>query len=176
MHPFFFYCLVGLGTLAGVVVLISVIGAFLPRTHQVSRSLPLKQTPETIWQVISDFPSEVSWHPGVLKVERMPDRNGHEVWRETYKGGYPIQLETIETVPPRRLVRSIADEQGPFSGRWEFDIAPVESGSRVTLIEYGEVGNPFFRFMARMFMNPAHSLELYLKALAAKFGEPPAVE
>jgi hypothetical protein len=175
MHPFFFYVLVAVGTIVGVVVLLTAIGMFLPRSHQVARSLPLKQTPEVIWQVVSDFPNEVNWHPGVLKVERMPDKNGHEVWRETYKGGYPIQLETLEAVSPRRLVRSIADEKGPFSGRWEFDIAPLEAGSRVTIIEYGDVPNPFFRFMACLFMNPAQYLEIYLKALAAKFNEPAAV-
>jgi hypothetical protein len=175
MHPFIFYALIALGTLVGVVALIAIIGMFMPRSHQVARSLPLKQTPEAIWQVISDFPNEVSWHPGVLKVERMPDKNGHEVWHETYKGGYAIKLETLEATPPRRLVRSIADEGGPFSGRWEFDIAPVESGSRITIIEYGDVSNPFFRFMARMFMNPAQYLELYLRSLAAKFNEPAAV-
>src|SRR5207249_645159 len=114
------------------------------------------------WQVIADFPGEPAWHQGVEKVERMPDKNGHEVWRETFAGGYPMQLETVEATAPRRLVRAIADERGPFTGRWEFDVAPIETGSRVTIIEHGEIANPFFRFMARMFMNPATYLDIYL--------------
>ena len=43
--------------------------------------------------------------------------------------------------------------------------------SRVTIIEYGEIANPFFRFMARLFMKPAIYLEIYLTALAEKFAE-----
>ncbi len=176
MGDFLHYALIVLGTLAGIIGLIMVLGLFLPRTHQVSRSLALKQPPEALWQVITDYSAVPSWHRGVLKVERMADRNGHEVWRETYKGGYPIQLETLEAVPPRRLVRSIADEKGPFRGRWEFDLAPIETGSCLTIIEFGDIPNPFFRFMARLFMNPAMYLEIYLKALAKKFGETAVIE
>jgi len=98
------------------------------------------------------------------------------VWRETFVGGYPMRLETVEAAPPRRLVRAIADEKGPFAGRWEIDVAPIDTGCRVTIIEYGDVANPFFRFMARLFMNPAMYLEIYLKALAGKFGEPAVIE
>ena len=42
----------------------------------------------------------------------------------------------------------------------------------VTIIERGEIPNPYIRFIFRTFMNPAVHLEKYLKALAAKFGEP----
>ena len=67
-----------------------------------------------------------------------------------------------------RLVPTFA-LKGPFRGRWEFDIVPREHGSTITITEHGEIPNPFFRFMARMFMDPAMYLELYLKALAKKF-------
>jgi len=161
--------------LAGTLILITVIGLFLPKAHQVARSTSLKAAPEAIWRVITDFAKVPAWHAGVEKVERLPDSNGHEVWRETFAGGYLMRLETLEVIAPRRLVRAITDETGPFSGRWEFDIAAAETGSRVTLTEYGEIANPFFRFMARLFMNPAMYVEIYLQALAGKFNEPAAV-
>jgi hypothetical protein len=162
--------------LAGVFALILLVGSFLPRAHCVARALPTRQSPAALWQAISNIAGVPDWHPEVLRVERLPDRNGREVWRETYKGNYPLQLETVEATPPRRLVRSIADEKGPFHGRWEFEIAPTGDGSRLTITEHGEIPNPFFRFMARLFMNPAVYLEMYLKALAAKFGEAAALE
>jgi uncharacterized protein YndB with AHSA1/START domain len=170
------YTLIGVGILAGILALIALVGLLLPKSHQVSRSVALKQTPDAVWQVISDFPNEPTWHGGIERVERLPDKDGHEVWRETFSGGYPMQLETLEAVPPRRLVRAIADERGPFTGRWEFDVAPIETGCRVTIIEYGDVANPFFRVMARLFMHPAIYIEIYLKALAGKFNEQTPIE
>jgi hypothetical protein len=164
------------GVLAGLILLIALAGLFFKKAHVVGRSLALQQTPETIWQTISDFPNQPNWCGLVTKAERQPDQNGQEVWRETYTGNYPILLRTTEAVPPTRLVRTIADEKGPFRGRWEFDIAPKDQGCTVTITEHGEIPNPFFRFMARMFMDPAMYLELYLKALAKKFNETGVLE
>ena len=175
MADVLYYTLIAVGVLAGILALIAILGLFLPKSHQVARSITLKAAPEVIWRVVTDFPSVTTWHAGVEKVERLADENGHEIWRETFAGGYPMRLETLEAIAPRRLVRAITDETGPFAGRWEFDIAPIENGSRLTLTEYGEIANPFFRCMARLFMNPAMYVEIYLKALAGKFKEPTIV-
>jgi hypothetical protein len=176
MGDIIFWVLIGFGVLLGLMGLMFVAGLFVARTHTVARALKLKQSPEAVWQVISDFSGQPGWHALVVKVARLDDKDGHEVWRETYQGNYPLKLETLESQPPRRLVRSIQDEKGPFQGRWEYDITPLEAGSQLTITEHGDIANPFFRFMARMFLDPAKYLEMYLKALAAKFGEPAAVE
>jgi uncharacterized protein YndB with AHSA1/START domain len=176
MPDILIWMLIALGVLAGVLALLALAGCFLPSTHIVARTLPTKQTPEVLWQALTDYAAVPSWHPEVQRVERLPDRNGREVWRETYKGNYPLQLETVEAEAPRRLVRAIADEQGPFQGRWEFEISPQETGSRLRITEVGVIRNPFFRLMAWLFMNPAVYLEMYLRALAAKFGEPAELE
>ena len=39
---------------------------------------------------------------GVKTVERLPDRNGNEVWRETDQRGYPMLLETVPPFFPCR--------------------------------------------------------------------------
>jgi uncharacterized protein YndB with AHSA1/START domain len=165
------WVLIAAGVLVGLFVLIVLIGSLLARRHVVSRSLTTARSVEDVWQIITDYPAVTSWHKGVLSVERLPDRNGRAVWRETYKGNYGIQLEDAEVVPPHRLVRRIVDEHGPFSGWWEFDVSPVEGGGcRLRITERGEIPNPFFRFMGRLLMNPAMYLVLYLKALAGKLG------
>ena len=164
------------GVLVGLLVPILVTGMLLPKAHVVSRSLNIHAPPEKIWQVISDFQSVPTWHPGVIRAERLPDRDGREVWRETYKGGHPIKLETTELLPPRRLVRSMADANGPFTGQWEFELTPADEGCRLTITEKGEVARPLSRLVFRWFMSPAMYLEKYLKALAAKFGGAAVVE
>ncbi len=167
--------LIVLGSVAGVLALVALFGCFLPRGHVAARTLKSKKPPEEVWNVLCDYAAVPRWHPEVKKVERLPDKNGHDVWRETDKRGYGVQLETVEAVAPRRLVRAIADENGPFTGQWEFDIAAAEDGSRVTLTERGQIANPFFRVMFRAFMTPSFYLELYLKALAAKLGDEPVL-
>jgi uncharacterized protein YndB with AHSA1/START domain len=166
---------IGVATLLGLLALIWFLGCFLAKTRVVSRALSLKQTPEAVWQVIADVAAEPSWHQGVLKVERLPDHDGHETWRQTYAGNYVMRLETLQSVPPHTLVRSFADEKGPFQGRWHFDITPLDQGVRVTITEHGDIDNPFFRFM-RMLSKPAMYLEIYLHQLARKFAEPAKIE
>jgi len=170
------WLLIGLGSVIGVLVLLAVIGCFLPRHHVAARSLRSKRPPEEVWNVVSDYAAAPSWHPEIKAVERLADKGGHDVWRETDRRGYPVQLETLEAVAPRRLVRAITDEGGPFSGQWEFEIEPMEDGSRVTLTERGQVPNPFFRLMFHLFMTPSFYIEIYLKALAAKLGDAATLE
>jgi hypothetical protein len=169
------WLLVGAGVLAGLVALILGVGGFLPRSRAASRTLRSNQPPEVVWLVITDYRNVPTWHGQVKRVERLPDRDGQEVWREIHRGGTPLQLVTTETVPYRRLVRAILDEKKIFSGRWEFDLEPDQGGSRLTITEHGEVANPFLRFVWHL-SNPAMYVEMYLKALAKKLGEEAVLE
>jgi hypothetical protein len=168
--------LIVVGSTVGVLALIAAVGCFYPRSYTATRALRSKRSPEQAWQVISDFAAAPSWHPEIKTVQRLPDHDGHEVWRETDRRGYPVQLETIEALAPLRLVRQISDEDGPFCGQWEFDLQPAAEGCRITLTERGQIANPFFRVMFWAFMTPTFYLEMYLRALAKKLGDPPELE
>jgi uncharacterized protein YndB with AHSA1/START domain len=162
--------LIGAST-AGVLALIALVGCFYPRTYMAGRAVRSQQPPAEVWKVICDFAAVPGWHPEVKTVERLPDVDGQAVWRETDRRGYPVQLRTVEALAPLRLVRQIADENGPFIGQWEFDIQEVGQGSRITLTERGDIANPFFRVMFWAFMTPSFYLEMYLRALSTKLGD-----
>ena len=170
------WILVFFGVLFGLFAVIALVGLCLPKTHSAGRRLVLEQPVEAVWETISTIEKQPEWNEMLMSVEKLPDKNGHEVWREIYNGNYPMMLETVESDPPKKLVRAIADEKGPFSGNWTFVIEPTDSGSSLTITENGEIPNPFFRFMARMFMNPAKYIDLYMRQLAKKFGEPVVIE
>ncbi len=160
------------GVLAGILLLIALIGSLLPADHTVTRTLTLNQPPAQVWQVITDFQGMGSWHPQVTSVRRLSDRNGSEVWEETYGRNMVIPLETIEKESPRRLVRRIATDQLAFTGEWEYVITPTTNGGcQLTVTERGSVSNPIFRFISRFVMGHATTIENYEKALAARFGE-----
>ena len=171
-----FWVLTTVGFLVGLVLIVLVIGTVLPRSQLGARTLILRQPPQAVWQVLTDFPGKPSWQPGVERFERIADRNGHEVWMEVHKSGARVVFETIESHPPHRLVRRVPGDYGPFRGLFVVEITPIEGGCRVSFTQEGEVPNPFYRFVIRFLLPFEGFLDADLKALAAKFGEPAVIE
>ena len=99
-----------------------------------------------------------------------------DTWKETYDNGDSLTLRTTEFSIPDRLIRQIADVHGPFSGRWQYDIAKTENGgSTVKITEYGTVPNPFFRFISRYVIGQTSEIDKYLNALAHALQEQPRI-
>ena len=146
-------------------------GAMLPEQHVASRTLKTRQSAQAIWDTINDHANEQQWRSDVASVTSLGDRDGKQVWQENYKGGNKVALITTESKPPTRMVRELTDLEGPFSGRWEIDIQPTQTGSDVKITEVGRVGNPFFRFISKYVIGHTTQMEKYLTNLAAKFGE-----
>ena len=158
------------GSLIVLVALVVGIGAMVSKEHVASRTARFKQARETVWQTITDFERHTSWRPGLSAMERLPDREGHAVWREVRKPT-PLTYEVVEFQAPARMITRIADPDLPFGGTWTYEIEPLEGGCRVTLTENGEIYNPVFRFMARFVFGYHATMDAYLKALGKKFGE-----
>jgi hypothetical protein len=146
-------------------------GAMLPAEHAASRTLQSKQSSQAIWDTINDHANEQQWRSELTNVTSLGERNGKPVWQENYKSGNKLALITTESKPPTRLVRELTDLDGPFSGRWEIDIQPTQTGSTVKITEIGRVGNPFFRFLSKYVIGHTTQMEKYLTNLATKFGE-----
>jgi uncharacterized protein YndB with AHSA1/START domain len=164
--------LVALGILSGCAALIVLIGALLPRAHVASRTLRVRRAPAEVWALITDVAAFPTWRTGVTHVEQLPDRNGRPAWIEHLSTG-PIPLETIDAEPPHRLIVRIADDKLPFGGTWTYVVAPADAGaaSTLTITEDGFVSNVIFRFMSRLVFGHHATIDVYLKNVAAKFGE-----
>ena len=167
--------LIALGILAGCAALVVVVGALLPRAHVVSRTLRVRRTPAHVWTLITDVAAFPVWRSGVTHVEPLPDRNGRPAWIEHGSTG-DIPLETIDAQAPQRLVLRVADPTLPFGGTWTYVIAPTNdpstgAGSELTITEDGFVSNVIFRFMSRLVFGHHATIDVYLKNVAAKFGE-----
>ena len=154
-----------------LVAIVALIGALLPKNHVASRTARFRQSPEALWQAITDYAGSTSWRTDLKSVERLPDRDDHQVWREIDKHGQEMPLETVASSPPRRLVRRIADPRLPFGGTWTYEIIPTDRGSSLTITENGEVYNPIFRFVSRFIIGHTATIEGYLRALGKKFRE-----
>jgi hypothetical protein len=162
------WLLIAVAVLAAIVGAVALIGAMLPKSHLASRSSRFPQPPQAIWDVITGPPD---WRPDIRASEKLEPREGRRTWREIDKHGQAIIYQSVEETPPRRLVTRIADPKLPFGGTWTQEINPDPNGSVLTITEAGEIYNPIFRFMARFVFGYSGSIDGYLKALHAKFGE-----
>jgi hypothetical protein len=134
-----------LGALLVLLVLVfvvgSVIGRSLPVGHVASRTATFAVPPERVWDVIND--------PAFMRSRGVGD----------------VKTETVESVPPRRLVRRIVGETS-FGGTWtsELDAEPSR-GTRLVITENGEIYNSFFRFVSRYIVGHHRTIDSFVVAL-----------
>jgi uncharacterized protein YndB with AHSA1/START domain len=168
------YPLIVLGALVALVLLVVAIGAMLPVKHRASRQIKLHQPAEKVFAAINDPASFPSWRSKVKKVEILPERDGHRVFREIGGDG-EILYEVDSVVPDTLLVTRIADKSLPFGGKWTYAVIPAGDSTTLKITEDGEVYNPLFRFVSRFVMGHHSTIDQYLRDLAIKFGENAAV-
>ncbi len=165
------WVLIVLGGLVGLIALMALIGAFVSRDHRATSTVMLRQPPDSVWKVVRDLGNITAWWPAMEKVERLPDRDGHEVWRQKMSG-FDVPIIVMESAPPRRLVTQIDPTAGgAFGGTWTYELASDGTGTRISVTEAGWISNPIFRFMSRFLFGYYGSLDKYLRALGARFGE-----
>lgn len=158
--------------LAGILVVITVIGWLLPKAHTVTREARFHQPPETIWKAITDIDAMPAWREGLKGIKHLPDQDGLPAWAETTNSG-TIPFETVISQPSSKLVVRIADSKLPFGGTWTYQIIPAAGGCTLRIHEDGEVYNPLFRFLSRFVFGYTGTIDTYFKSLAKKFGEQP---
>ena len=161
------------GVVVALIVLIVVVGSLLPRDHVATVSARISAPPAKVWAAITQPDSFATWRSDLTRVEVLPSNASGVSWREHSKhGAMTMMMEDVEA--PRRMATRIVDENLPFGGRWEFDVAPDGTdASRVTITERGWVSNPVFRFVSRFVMGHTATLDAYLRALGKHFGNEP---
>src|SRR2546427_12602285 len=148
------WVLIAVGVVVALIVLVTVIGAFLPRDHTASRAIVLRQPPETVWATIRNLEGTAAWFPE----------------------GARVKVEVVEDRRPTKLVtRVVTGPRAPFGGTWTYELQLAPGGSRLTITERGWIAVPPFRVVAHL-MGLDTTIKSYLTALAKKFGEAPAIQ
>src|SRR5262249_3650118 len=129
---------------AGIVM--TAIGALLPRRHIASRSLRSARTPAEIWTAFREATAASS-----------------------------VPVDVVEQDPPRRLVTRVKESEKMFGGTWTAVIEPAASGATLTVTEDGWVANPLFRFISRFVIGHHATIDATLKDVAKRLNEPPAI-
>ena len=158
------WILVAIASLAALVVLVALIGLTLPAGHVAARTVTLAQPPDAVFGVVSDFLKYPQWRSDVKTVVLDGQGGvGTVVHEDGSNGPIPYRVEVFE--PPTRMVLRIADPSLPFGGTWTYALRPSGSGTELTLTEDGEVKNPIFRVMQKVFFSPYATIDTFLANL-----------
>jgi hypothetical protein len=168
--------LIIIGLIILIVLAVLIIGLMQPVKHSVTRSIHLKQSPESVFALFDDQTNLPNWSSGVAKIEPLPDREGKRTARCTLKwGNMEMIITQLERTPPHRLVNSMSKDGGATFGTWTYEIRAEDGGCRVAITEDGELKNPIYRVMARMRGLDA-TIRQTLTDLAKTFGEIAAIQ
>ena len=159
-----------LGAAILLTAIVAIVGSRLPKEHKATRSILLRQSPESVYAVIRDFGSAPSWRSDLKSIEVHEQANGKVHFREHGSNG-TVNYELSEDIPDQKLVSRILDTDLGYSGKWTYELIPEGGGTRVRITEDGEVSNVIFRFMSRYVFGQTATLDAYLTSLAKRFGE-----
>lgn len=163
---------IALGGLAGLVVVVVVVGLCLPEVYRAKGRLDVELPPEAVWELVADFERHPLSATMARGVERLPDEAAGPAWREDI-GSSTITVRTVEAVPHERLVRQMTDSVVPMTATWSFAIEPRGAGSRVwidneTVIRRGTWHVPIFRVIMTVTRGAERGVEAYLKQLGGE--------
>ena len=158
-----------LGVVGVLAVTIVVLGLMNPAGHIATVRATYARPPSEVFAAISDHAAQTQWRKDLKALEMLPPQDGKTVFRET-SGFGPVTYVVDASEPPLHYVVRILDEKLPYEGKWNFELEPEGAGTRVTITETGSVKVFLFRALGPFFSKTA-TLESYLKALGAKFGE-----
>lgn len=156
-----------------VVLALALFGLFVPKARSATRTVSYAASADEVWGTITDWEQHPSWRPRVRAMERLPDRNGHPVWKEVRRRGDKVISEVVTAdAAQRRLLTRIVDEPS-FGGTWTWTVTGLaDGGSTLTITEEGEVYNPVFRALSALFFDPRMTMDRLHRDLKARFGEP----
>jgi hypothetical protein len=151
--------LVGLAVTAGT---IWAIGSRLPVAHRATVTDTIAGDVDAVWRRIEHVEAWPTWQDAAVEVLA-------EDSVRVRQAGQVLEYR-IRRPRPRTMVTEIVTPGLPFGGRWTWSVDPGPSGSAiVTIVEDGEVYDPFFRFFGRFVFGYDGTIRATMDALRSSF-------
>lgn len=145
------------------VVGVWIAGSLLPVEHRATVSRTVPADVDAVWERIDRIEAWPTWREVEVDVLSGDSVRVRDAWETlTYR---------IERPRPRTLVTEIVTPGLPFGGRWIWSVAPTDGGTIVTLVEDGEVYDPFFRFFSRFVFGYEATMRGVLDELEVAFDQ-----
>ena len=165
-----YWILFVMGAMVAVVLALLVGGLVTPRKHVASRSILLRVAPELVWSTVHDVARYAEWRHEIEDSSVVDAEQPQLRWREISTRG-SVTFGVIVDQPPHRLAARILDDDLPYAGEWTWQVDVVADGTRVTITERGEIGNPIIRFFGAHLTGYTRSIDMYLNGLARHLGD-----
>jgi uncharacterized protein YndB with AHSA1/START domain len=162
------YILVALvGSLIAAFGVLGVLGSLLPQTHTAKVVVEVGKPRDEVWRMIDEVEKFPAWMPDITKVEVLEaggDAGGRK-FRQTMGRNSMVMEETVKD-RPSRVLRTILDDKGPFSGSWDHVLEEAGPGrTRVTVIETGTIKSAIPRAIMKYLIGEDYFLKKFGKAM-----------
>lgn len=168
---------IGISVLS-VIVLLTIISFFLPKTFTVEKSIIINADQELIYNNVSRFPKWLEWSAWSYELDTSMEvvftgDEGEPGSKYSWKGNIvgDGEMRLIKAEKPNYITYSLAFNKDEFLLNGKFTFTPVNGGVKVIWINSGELGsNPVSRWMGLFMGNMlGPDLETSLYNLKAKF-------
>jgi uncharacterized protein YndB with AHSA1/START domain len=129
---------IGAIALGGFILLLVIVGLFLPREFEVSRSIVIDAPPERVFVHVNDVRKQEAWSaqkavdPTVVYSYPPPDESVGEgawySWTSDHSGAGKLTI--VRSDPPRRIEATVEFERGRGVAIF-YTFEPVDGGTRV---------------------------------------------
>jgi hypothetical protein len=163
------FSLIALGVAAVLIgVILVAVGYTLPVKHRAVVTATISAPPDQMYALITNVPAFPTWRTGLRSVEMLPSPDGKRRWREVSKNGtIPFVIEAENA--PIELVTRIDSKSLPFGGTWTYELrSDSPARTRLEIAEDGEIYNPIFRLVSRLFLGYDGTLRQYVADVERK--------
>lgn len=119
-----------------------------------------------LWDLATDFANQAAWRTGVIKIEKISDVSGRNIWKEFNSNGQVMKIETLEYSPMRRVVRRLINENEGGEIIWIYDFAEVGEISTLTVSEEGKLLNPILKLISKFNSSKTKVLNMYFQDIS----------
>ncbi|HEV7659821.1 MAG TPA: SRPBCC family protein [Allosphingosinicella sp.] len=153
------------GGLAGLVLLVCLAGALLPRDHVAAAEAEMPAPPAQVAAMVRAVEVYPEWRGGLERVEILGRDGGEVRFVEHGKDGR-LAFRLAEEAPGTRFRSTIDDPGLPFGGYWIVALAPAADGTLVRIEEHGFVRNVLFRFVSTLILGHDRTMKAWLADMA----------
>lgn len=148
------------------VALLALAAWAMPNASCITRQIDLPAAPEEVWKVMTDYAAQPSWHAGLEAIEPLA---GSQAWIERHSSGAQTVVRVLESDPPRRITWEFEEKHRSFVGRWDAQLEPIETGTRLIITQRMRLSTVRARLVALILVRRSAHVQQYLRSLDAYF-------
>ena len=151
-----------------VTLTIIVIKNQLAKSYEYTVTEQFNTPAENLWEIITNYENQLMWRNSLIKIEKVINKKGSDIWKETDIKGQQIEWESFIEIRNKKLVRKTVNENIAVNLIHTYELKPFGEVSLLTLTETTQVENVLYRWIQYIFTSATSELGQYIKDLRMK--------